>query len=188
MPRTVYVVCTEHAYWPPEAWAIFADEAAALEHVERSVWRFRVEPIPVYANYAECPLEDRHTHSGPTGAMMRSRVRWPSSPAPNPPIHLPDAVRSRPLEERWTPWPNPRGDVVYAVCGHNSEIDKIVEVETLYSTEEAAREHVRDAHYMSIVLPRPLYATHDDCPPERRYDRAAGPQPWSQGMQLKDES
>lgn len=57
--RTVYVVCTRDAYWPPEAFIVFGTEDAARRHVDGALWSLRVEPLPVYEGYEECPPENR---------------------------------------------------------------------------------------------------------------------------------
>ena len=185
MARTVYTVCTHDAIWPPEVFAAFGTEEAAHEHVDAARWAFRVEPLPVYASYAECPNENRNESSKLSGTATRSMRRlveqgaipavsrapsWPSTPVEVPPA-----------------W-GPSTGVVYAVCGGDVDLGPgdFAEVELFYETEDAAREHGLHAAWMTTVLPFVVYASYAQCPLALRFSNARSPVPSSQQMKLKD--
>jgi hypothetical protein len=188
--RTVYVVGTQWGLWPLEAWAIFARERDALRHVDAALYAFRVEALPVYGSYTECPVEDRELSGGLSGTAqrivtgLRSRAGGELERQVFPYIgggNWPDDV------EEPNPWRADDEDVVYGICAHDITDAYLVELRLLYETREAAQHHSANGFYMSTVLPLPVYESYDTCPPGRRYDNPSGPKPWSQLMQPKQE-
>jgi hypothetical protein len=185
MARTVFAVCTRDALWPPEVFVVFGTEDAARQHVDSARWAFRVEPLPVYANYAECPPENRNESvklSGTGARAVRRLVDQGVIPArrsgfgawPDTPVKLSPA------------W-GPSTGVVYGVCGGDVELGlgDLAEVELYYETDDAAKEHGRRAAWMTTVLPFVVHASYAQCPLALRFSSSRSPYPQSQSMKLK---
>ncbi len=178
--RTVYVVCTRDAYWPPETWAVFGSQEGARQHVERALWAFRVEPLPVYASYDECPPENRGASAGPDAIGKQAMLRLRNGGV----LTGSDSTRDVATPPDW----GASGGVVYAVRGPDDDGTGCVETQLFYESEEEARRHVDGGYYMSAVLPYVVYGTYAQCPAARRYDSPRGPVPSSQCMKPKRRS
>jgi hypothetical protein len=208
--RTVYVVCTRDAYWPPEALVVFGTEDAARRHVDGALWSLRVEPLPVYETYEECPPENCGLGPGMSGlaeqALRRLGIVPPRGRVDNVPIReiangslgtngggffrfedRDQRESSVPVDEVvHEPWGSV-GGVVHGVRAGDQDGGGLPfnEVELFYETEQAAQEHVAGCYYMASVLPFMVYGRYEDCPPNLRFDSRSGAKPHSQGMNLK---
>jgi hypothetical protein len=164
---------------------VFGTEAAARRHVDAALWELRVEPLPVYASYEECPPQRRGRGPGAPPA------RLPAAPGANDGGFVrsgggPREPRRPAADAALEPW-GEAGAVVYGVCEGDPGgwTFPFREVGLFYETQQAAQEHVAGADHMTSVAPFTVHGRYEDCPPDRRFDSRDGPRPHSQAMALK---
>jgi hypothetical protein len=185
--RTLFVVATLEAYWPPEAWAVFGTQAAAEEYVEAAAWEFRVEPLPVYGTYEQCPMTERSLLGGPESELMFRSLR-----------RLEAAGIIGRLRDDFPPgeWDEPpewgaESTTVYAVCGHETDGERFddsnsyIEVQLFYETQAAAAEHISNTWHMFGAMAIPVYGTYGECPLTLRFATTRPALPSSQCMRRK---
>jgi hypothetical protein len=164
-----YAIKSGDGGWPPEVWLVFGSLSAAREYVERARWDFRIEVMPVYDSYEECPLENRGLDTRLSAIAQRSLCQLESE---RPTWMDQDDLR-------------PEVGVVHAVAAHDSDNFGYSEVELFYATLVAAERHVANAYAMSAVVPFAIHRSYQDCPADRRFDGSGEAPGWSQLLNQK---
>jgi hypothetical protein len=151
----IHAIKSSSAGWPPEVWVVFASLPDAREYVERARWAFRIETMPVYASYQECPAENRGTNGGMSVIAAQSLGRTESEGDRRTWRDLSDGAHIH---------------TVYAVAAHDSDSWDYTEVELFYASRSAAEEDVAHRYAMAMVVPFDVYRSYQDCPADRRFD------------------
>jgi hypothetical protein len=167
----VYAIRSGEGGWPPEVWVVFASVDAAREYVDRARPEFRIETMPVYESYEECPIENRGLGTGSSAIALQSLGNVES-----------DADRAA-----WKGLDDGAPDLpfVYAVAAQDTDDFDYTELELFYTTQLEAEEHVAHSYHMSMVVPFTLYRSYEECPPNRRFDGSGQPPGYSQLLRLK---
>ena len=150
---------------------MFASVMDAREYVDRARWGFRIETMPVYESYEECPTENRGLTARSSALAQQSLGRTES-----------DGDRA---EWKVLDGGEAAMKVVYAVAAHDSDQWDYTEVELFYAARSAADEDIAHRYCMAMVVPFVVYRSYQECPADRRFDGNARSPGWSQLLQPK---